>query len=753
MRLLLLIILLTCYSGFAQLQINEVCSDNDELLQSSNGEYYDWIEIYNNSDKPVELSDYYLSDDEDDVMKWNFSPGIINPKSFVIVFTDKDEVIVEGEQHADFKIKSKGEILFLSNKNSTIDSLEFGEINEDYTYGRLEENSAIKTYLATPTPRSSNYNSGTIISNHQSGYYTSAFDLKLQAAGGVKIYYTMNGDNPTKESELYTDKVKIEDKYPEYEYINVPTTPDTSAGCIFSWKKIDSAIPRCQVISYKTLDSTGNWGRTYSQSFFFENIHKMPVLSIVTDNQNLFNQDSGIYVPGKYFDPNNPCNSGNYSMRGREWERPVSFAYFKDGQLVTEQNAGMRIHGSGSRVFTEKSFRLYARKEYGINKFPNVFLEDAKVKDFDNFIVRGAVNDYSKTLFKDAVTMEAIRNLDLEQTYIQPVVVYFNGNYWGIHEIRNRFDEDYLASLYDLDEDSIDIVKPVTSGTTWEEKDKKMRKVYDFIVENDLTIDKNYEYIQSVYNIPEIIDYYIAETFFANLDWPGNNMKFWNSNEDKKYRPLFYDLDASWTFKDFNMIEFSTQMEEDNYPNPSSINVILVKLLENNNFRKEFINRALYLIDNDFSYGKLKKILDRYVNEYRYEIKRNIDRWNYPPDENTWNALVFKDLYEFARLRACYYKQHLVNYFNLDSNILCSPTAVDITDDNLFNISPNPATNILRLDGIKSKQISIYNLQGIKLLEVPTFGKNTLEIDISNLSPSLYIIKTDTKTSKFIRID
>lgn len=746
-------IILFCFywNANAQLQINEVCSDNEELLQSEDGNYYDWIEIYNNTDLQIELSDFYLSDDKDDLQKWQFISEKIGAKSYIIVFASDNKERLSNEQHANFKLLGDGETIYLFDGNHIIDTLEFGQINEDYTYGRLEENSEIKTYLAKPTPRESNCNSGTIVSNYESGYYTDEFDLKLTAAKGKKIYYTTNGDTPTETSNLYTDGIEIEDEYEENEYINIPTTPDLDAGCIISWKKIKAPIPRCNIISYRTIDETGSLGKTYSQTFFFKNIHKIPVLSIVTDNQNLFNQDSGIYVPGVNWTNDNPCMSGNYSFRGEEWERAAFFSYFKKSKLITEQYGGMRIHGSGSRVLPQKSLRLYARKNYGINKFPNVFLDKAEIKKFDNFIVRATMSDVSQSLIKDAITMEAVRNLNLEQVYVQPVVVYINGNYWGVQEIRNRFDEDYLADLYSLNEDSISIVG--IYGNPLTEKGEKMYEVYNFIVDNDLSIDENYDYVQTVYNIPEIIDYYIAQTFFENRDWPGNNMKFWNSNKDIRFRPLFYDLDASWVYSEFNMIEYCTQLEKNNYPNPSSVNIILVKLLENDSFREQFINRAFYLVDNDFSYDRIKKIIDKYVNEYQYEINRNMDRWNYPESEDIWNILLFKDVYEFARQRGCYYKEHLVNYFHLNPDLLCSPSDVAPHKEVNLKIYPNPATNSILLTGINSKEIGIYNLQGNKLMQLSSFGKNSIEIDISDLTPSIYIIKTDTKTLKLIKIN
>lgn len=753
MKRLLILLFLVCSTSYGQLQINELCSSNDALLLSADGNYYDWLEIYNNSDKPVQLSNYYLTDDSKKIDMWNFDSQLLFPGEYTIVFASDDDVDIPGEIHANLKLSSNGETVYLTDGTKIIDKVKFGKINEDYTYGRLEESSDILTYLATPTPGESNRNSGTIVANRESGYYVSKFNLNLFAASGQKIYYTTNGDDPTTKSFEYKGAIDIKDEYAIYKYLDVPTTPVGALDCYFIWKKVETKIPRCRVVSYRVLDDNGELGKVQTKTYFFQNPHQLPVMSIVTDNQNLFNYDTGIYVPGVNLDEENPCSTGNYKMRGDEWERPMSFSYFENEKLVTEQNGGMRIHGSGSRDASQKSLRFYARKNYGINKFSNDFFTELDVDELDNFIVRGTMSDHSMALIKDAVTMESVRGLNLEQTYIKPIVVYINGNYWGMHEIRNRFDEDYFAEKYDLDKDSVDIVAPVVFGDPWEVKYQNMKVVYDFIVENDLSLAENYEYIKQVYDIPQIIDYYIAETYFVNTDWPGNNLQFWNSNSDRKYKPLFYDMDAGWRDREKDMIEFASQMEHNDYPNPSSTNVIFSKLLSNDEFRQQFIDRALYLIDNEFTYEKIKPIIDKYVNKYRPELGRNIDRWHFPESEIWWQEVLHKDFYEFARLRGCYYKQHLVKHFGLDSSLLCSLTSVATTSIATPSISPNPATNFILVNNVLSDYVTIYDIHGTELMKINSKDKTSLEINITRLAPSIYFVKTDNKVYKFVKIN
>jgi len=163
------------------LQINEVMIKNYNSIESFEGKTEDWIEIYNNSTDTIQLSNYFLSDKNDELHKWRFPTSKILPYQFIVVFASGKETNTNVELHSNFKLKNE-ESLYLSDfNNNIIDKVENIDINADVTFGRISENNTEKTILDIPSPYSSNVESNHLSFSHESGFYDDAFYLKINS--------------------------------------------------------------------------------------------------------------------------------------------------------------------------------------------------------------------------------------------------------------------------------------------------------------------------------------------------------------------------------------------------------------------------------------------------------------------------------------------------------------------------------------------------------------------------------------------
>ena len=222
----------------------------------------------------------------------------------------------------------------------------------------------------------------------------------------------------------------------------------------------------------------------------------MPIISLVTDSLNLFDYDTGIYIPGKSFDEEGFSwwSNGNYHNRGELWERDVHITFIKDsGQIGFETNAGIRMRGYGSTCFPQKSFNIYFRNEYGINKTSYPIFNNTEVEYHKRFILRNSGNDVIYSHFKDAMLHEVMSTMDLEKQDFQPSIIFINGEYWGIYNLREKYDRHYFKYKYNIPEDSINLLG--VCGMIEEGDNSDYMNLYNFVEQNDLSAyTENYFY-------------------------------------------------------------------------------------------------------------------------------------------------------------------------------------------------------------------------------------------------------------------
>lgn len=735
-------------SGFGQsLVINEIMTSNSQTISDQDGDYVDWIELYNNSSSSIDLANFKLSDDPENLDKWTFPSVTIGAYDFLIIYASGKDRPIASELHTNFKVKSDGEALVLSDPSNTIvDSYPPISLGTDRTYGRLDDGTQNFGFLSNPTPDQSNNSEEfitEILFSNPSGFYNSSFDLVLTCEDS--IYYTLDGSEPSMNSTLYTEPIPVSAAAPNKLSL-IPTTPRPYAPNVFPNNELGFQTPRrnlnkglvLRALAFKNGNPTS---KVYSHTYFTENIeYKFPVISLITDSFSLFDHDTGIYVPGIHLDSSDIDWTGNYHQRGDAWERMGNVELFNSsGNLEFSEAIGFRISGRKSRTAPQKSIRLYFRDEYGASKIDYSFFPSRTYSDFKRILLRSSFTYWwgKNTLFQDDLIQRVVsqNEIDLDIQMSHPSVLFINGEYWGIHNIRERQDKHYLESLHGVDGDSVDIIEGNTSVIEGSADD--FIELLEFVELNDLSNPANYEYVKTKIDIDNYMNYLIVEMFFDNQDWPWNNVKLWKPQRpNSKWRWLLYDLDATasdYTRNPFEAISKATDKQSTLFNN----------LLKNSDFSSLFLDRFIAHLQTTFNPNQMTKTLDQFQSIYAPEVSEHIERWSNPADYSAWTSSC-DFLSSFIENRPCYMKSILIDQFNL-SGIPEYDCLYGAQEQNI-TIFPNPSAGLFTIsidtenDGQGS--IAVFNELGIAIYSKTIYYKTT-QADLSFLNNGIYFLRVD----------
>ncbi|MBH1942373.1 CotH kinase family protein [Mobilitalea sibirica] len=467
------------------------------------------------------------------------------------------------------------------------------------------------------------------------GLYTEEFDLTITSdVEDASIYYTIDGSVPS---------VGNATTYPYANPIKISNTPLREKPSPFFSGTVIRAI---------VVGPEGSISKTATASYFVDNNifnrYSMPIISITTDNANLYDNSIGIMAPS------------NTKNRGKEWERPIHFEYFdKDGNLQLSQDAGIRLHGGASRDWAFKSLRIYARSEYDEQtQFEYDFFsssvipalvnsgekQDDIITKFKRLLLRAGGNEGTAgdaTFFRDALSQALMTNTKLDLQAYSPAVTFINGEFYGIHNIRERQDDKYIEDHYDIDENEVVIYEftyeegtgkqqPVISSGS--ESDLEFyNTLLEFITKNDLSKKENYEQVQQWLDIENFVDYQIINIYGANRDWPGNNCKAWRVRTeynpeaayglDGRLRYLVYDMDFNFGLYNMravnmNSLADATKAGGTEWPNQDGSTLFLRKLLENEEFQTYFNQRFLDLLNTNFDKDSVITLIDQISGYY-----------------------------------------------------------------------------------------------------------------------------------------
>ena len=739
------------FVGFSQhLVINEFVASNESSLQDEDGDYPDWIELYNSSNSQIDLAGYFLSDDLNNPKKWIFPSVPIESKKFLIVFASgKDKV--QNEIHTNFKINSEGEHLLLSNSaENIIDSVLPVNLEKNQSYGRYEDGENNFSYLNIPTPGAPNSQpkiSNEILFSIPAGFYNLPLNLSISSSDSV--YYTTDGSEPSLGSNLFIDQISISPSRIN-NYSLIPTThlsydPDIWPNREFGFQEPPGGeVEKGTVIRARSYRNGTPTSKIITKTYFNKNTeYSFPIFSLVTDSLNLFDYDMGIYVTGKNFNSDNLDWTGNYHMRGKEWERIGNVEYFnKNGEVQFSENAGIRISGNKSRSSPQKSLRLYFREEYGRSEIEYSFFPSRNYQDYKRLTLRSSFTYWwgRNSLFTDDLIHKIVSDggIDMEIQKSQPSLVFINGEYWGVHNIRERQDKYYLRSLYGIDKDSVNIIAGnmhVTEGSA-----QSFIDLIDFVESHEMSDSTNYAYVKNEIEINNYIDYYIIELYFNNQDWPGNNMKMWKSKTPgSKWRWMLYDLDAA--FSDYTIDPFISLNEDQ-----SNQALFFKKLLQNEEFKEQFFSRFSLHAKTAFNPDISREYIDEMRLIYAQEIDEHIERWGIPTSYNKWvDNCDF--LENYIENRPCVMESILIQNLNLDTStleLICNDLKSHISNsESVFSVYPNPSSgeiNIYTKSKIQEEYpFKIIDTRG-KLLHQELLCCGKKEVNLSFLKNGFYFL-------------
>lgn len=636
------------------LRINEVVTTNGSL-KDEDGEYSDWIELYNTTEAPICLSGYFLSDDSENVKRWKFPEAEISAGSYLLLFASgKDYVGANGELHTNFKLDCMGETLFLSDpEGNLICSVDIPEIPFDRSYGLADNQSDYVTY-EQGTPGSINENEYLTVKETESvtysvpaGVYQEEVLLKLKTGErGAVIYYTLDGSIPTKESNVYEEVLYISERtWEENQYTAIWTSPDDWDGQEgFSYNpnpqykatvvKTRLYFPKEDVWSEKVWTNTYLIGASYS----------LPVVSLSIAEEDFFDENTGIYVPGDAYeeylattpeiDPEPRNRKGNYS---EDRKVPGYLEYFaENGSKVMENKVTMRICGNISRGSGMKSLTVYAwgDDQNGVFSYP-IFGEDCvdiygkTVSKFTSIRLRNFGNDWRRSKFRDALGQSLVRDLNMGTQGYQPCILLLNGEYFGMCEVRENRDEKFFENHFGIAEGNLERVKIPDIGKVKETSaQQEFLELVEYMKTTDLSIEDNFAYVESSLDVEQFLDYVLIQLYLQNLDWLKNNCDFFRAavpkedseREDGRWRVILYDVDYSINYEQENNYETFFASEE-------YCAVMMKALLQNESCKNRFVQRFEKLMSTNFETEQAIKNQQMLEAQMAPEIEEDLSRW------------------------------------------------------------------------------------------------------------------------------
>jgi hypothetical protein len=676
--------------GTGDIVISEVLNANVSSLKQPDGEYYDWIEIHNTTGSPIPLAGYALSNNAKNPAKWVFPDITLDAGEYLTVLASGKNVADAQKKNnleTNFGLSADGGVVFLFTPDAAIlDKMLVPKGHADVSYGRT---GADLLFYAAPTPNAAN---GSGVAGYapepviitSGGAFDSAQQVTIEVPEGCTVTYTTDGTVPTETSRRYSGPVTISH-----------TTPLRARAFKSGYYGSDAASQTYVIYT----------GENPIQNHRFT----LPVISIVTAPDNLWDPATGIYVAGQDYadatgaDPNIiqvPKNDLDWNLLnfwaqpkshpdplGRSWERDVHFDYIDlDGKTLYSGDGVIQIQGQFSRFNEQKGLALIARGAYGDSMFDYPFFENRDIASYKSLVLRASAQDAINsrirdnlvtTLFEEGETHLPADRAVVVQAHKQ-VVVLLNGQYWGVYDFMEKITEHFIAERFHLaNPASVDMLFGngnqycVIAGNGWED----YTNMVEWAGSHDLSDPSNYEYIGSLMDVENYATYIAAEIVVGNTD--SGNLKYWRSTEtDNKWRWILYDFCWAMNRNDDNTDQWTSGYRRDFYSRyfdpeghgngKKASTVLQIALLKNPAFRQMFLEKVAIMLNEVYTPEKINAMVDRLEGNIAKEMKFDVDIWNFI-NYGTWQQHC-DNIRDYADHYQDYSLKYVQNYFGLSDS-------------------------------------------------------------------------------------
>lgn len=450
------------------------------------------------------------------------------------------------------------------------------------------------------------------------GYFEKPFALEIEGRGtdaDSEIRYTTDGSEPGKESDLYAEPISVTETV---------------------------------VIRARMIRGDGSMGDVRTGVYFAGERHSLPVVSITAEPDDLWSPEAGILRPE---------NGAKGGVRDDTRIAAHIQWYEPDGTLGYEAGAGVRVMGGESREKPQKSLALYAKKQYGPKRFEYPFFPEAANHRYSSLVLRNGGQDFGQTHMRDAISGLLFQDTEVDAQYYRPVVVYINGEYYGICDLRDKISDKFLEQRHGVKASKLDLLE--SSGTVKEGSGEAFDALMERVERIRLGRSVDFSFAERDIDLDNFFDYMIGELYIANEDWPDHNIRYWKpQKEDGKWRWIFYDGDMSFLNAEYPATAKVMSDKMSKYP---SIRLFQV-LMSQPALREQFLRRFAFRLEGAFSAQRVLSAIEETKEALAPEMPRHAKRWGDSVDR--WEAAV-AEMETFVQRRPLLLMEELRQVFGM----------------------------------------------------------------------------------------